>query len=418
MTLWSIRRMTRAAFLAAILMEPAMAGATADTWLDTWGASPDSVGPALKAQSIRQIIRTSTDGSALRLRFSNLLGTTPLTIGPVHVAASESGSAIRPQTDHAVTFGGHSSVTIAKGKDVLSDAVGFPVQALEDLAVTLYLPAGATAPTIHAAGMETAFFVAGDATAATSFPSRAQTDDSRYFLTDVEVNAATRAEVMVVVGDSITDGIGSTEDKNSRWTDILAARLHASPVVASIGVVNSGIAGNRILNDGARPFVGPSALSRFDRDALDKPGARWVMLFEGIGDIIADDVLTSTSQHVSTSQIIEGMKTLVARAHARNIKVWGATLMPYEGAVLPSRDGTARPLYTGSGEAKRQLVNAWIRDSGTFDAVVDFDLVTRDPTHPSQLLPAFDSGDHLHPNDTGYEAIATSIDPRWLAAGK
>jgi lysophospholipase L1-like esterase len=301
-----------------------------------------------------------------------------------------------------VTFGGKSTVTIAKGADALSDPVAFKVAALDELAVSLYLPTRVESSTMHTTAIQTVYFTPSDATAATTFPA-GETDNSRYFLTDVEVTAGADASVIVVVGDSTSDGVGSTEDGNTRWPDALAARLQADPKLASIAVVNSGLSGNRILNDAADPFLGPSTLSRFDRDALSKPGVRWIVLLQGINDITASGMLTTPKDQVSVQQIIDGMKMLIARAHAKGIKIYGATLLPRGGTTGPRRQ-------TPEGAAKRQEVNAWIRTSGAFDAVIDFEKAVRDPAKPDYLQSAFDSGDHSHPNDAGYKAMAASID--------
>jgi lysophospholipase L1-like esterase len=368
-------------------------------WVVTWGAAPDSSGPPLAAQTIRQMIRTSVGGSSLRIRLSNLFGKASLTLGPVRVAKHDSGSTLKTGTDRLVTFGGKSAVTISQGADVLSDPVEFAVGALEQLAVSLYLPDGTASSTIHSTAIQTAFFSSGDATAATLFP-KGETDTSRYFLTDIEVAASSSARAIVIVGDSITDGVGSTEDGNARWPDALAARLQAHQELASIAVVNSGISGNRILNDGAEPYLGPSALSRFRRDALNKPGVRWILLLTGGNDISAAHVLGTPEANVSAEQIINGLKRLVADARQETVGIWGATLTPRAGSRF----------FYPAGETKRQTVNTWIRTSGAFDAVVDFDEVMRDPAQPDRLLPAFDSGDHVHPNDAGYKAMAATID--------
>lgn len=382
----------------------------ASQWVDAWSAPPDSAGPSLQAKTIRQIVRTSIGGTGIRVRLSNLYGTTPVTIGPVHIAVHADGASIRPGTDHALTFAGKPTVTVARGTDVLSDPVAFPVNALEELAVSMYLPVGTGASTTHLVGNQAAFITPrGDAVAATTFPV-AKMISSRYFLTDVEVAAVPTAHTLVAVGDSITDGVGSTMNSNARWPDALASRLQADPALAAIAVVDAGIAGNRILHDGADPFLGPSALSRFDRDASNKAGVRWVLLLEGINDITAADVLATPVAKVSPQQIIDGMKALIERAHAKGLKIWGATLTPYAGA--------GAPFYTARGEAKRQAVNQWIRSASAFDAVVDFDRVIRDPAHSDHILPSFDSGDHLHPNDAGYKAMAAVIDLQRLASDK
>jgi lysophospholipase L1-like esterase len=257
--------------------------------------------------------------------------------------------------------------------------------------------------------MQTAWLsTAGDATAAAGIEG-AQTDDSRYFLTDVEVLGAgvpgTGPRALVVVGDSITDGIGSGNDRNARWTDALAVRLQRAPDLATVAVVNAGIAGNLLLKDASEPFVGPSTLSRFERDALDKPGVRWILLHQGINDIAAATLLNRPADQISAEQVIAAMKTLAVRARARDVKVWAGTLLPFEGT---------KRFYSDGAEAQRQAVNAWIRSSGAFDAVVDFDQALRDPAHPGRLLPAFDSGDHLHPNAAGYQAMAGLVDLRLL----
>jgi len=201
----------------------------------------------------------------------------------------------------------------------------------------------------------------------------------------------------------VSDGVGSTDDAHARWPDALAARLQADPRLRNVAVVNSGLAGNRILNDGVAPFLGPSTLKRFDRDALDKPGVRWVVLLQGINDITATQLLPSAADKVTVDQMVAGMKTLVARAHARGVKVFGATLLPRDGAR------GSRP-HTPAGEAMRVKVNDWIRTGGAFDAVVDFEAVVRDPARPTFLRADFDSGDGTHPNDAGYRAMAAAFD--------
>ena len=391
-----------AAMLAACAHTPPAADAQ---WRPAWAAAPDSPGPALPPQIIRQVVRTSVAGTQVRIRLSNLFGTAPLTIGPAGVARHAGGAAIAPGSAQALRFGGMPTVTIAPGASVTSDPVAMRVGALQDLAVSVYLPQAVAVSTLHGAGMQTAYLsTAGDASAAPDI-APARTDDSRYFLTDVEVLDAGPARALVVVGDSIADGIGSGNDRNARWPDLLAARLQDDAAHASIAVVNAGIAGNRILNDGAKPFVGPSVLARFERDALDKPGVRWILLHEGINDITAAQMLATPRDKVGVDQIIEGMRTLAARAHARNIKIWSGTLLPFDGT---------RKFYSAEAEAKRQALNAWIRGSAVFDAVIDFDAALRDPARPGRLRPVYDSGDHLHPNAAGYAAMAGLVDLRLL----
>lgn len=388
------------------------ANASDPHWVAAWGAAPVAAGPALKAQTLRQVVRTSIAGTSVRIHLSNLFGTKAVTIGPVRLAKHVDGPTIAPTTDRTVTFEGAAVATIPAGSEITSDEVSLPVSALEELVVSLYLPEGAPTPTVHQVGNQTVFIASGDVTSATRIVPEGEADDTRYFLTGIDVVAAAGSCAIVALGDSITDGVGSTENGNARWTDRLAERLQADPSLAHIGVVNAGIAGNRILNDAVAPYRGPSSLSRVDRDVLDKPGVGWMFLLQGGNDISASDVLKKVpGQNVSAQQIIEGMKTLIARAHARGLKVIGATLLPRGGTEFP-----APP--TPAANAKRDAVNAWVRDAGAFDAVVDWDKVMGDPKRPDHLAPAYDSGDHLHPNDAGYRAMAEAIDLRLFAGGR
>lgn len=385
---------------------------SAPQWVATWSAAPVATGPALKAQTVRQVVRTSVGGAGVRIHLSNLFGTGPVTIGPVRLARHADGPAIVPGTDRAVTFEGAAVTTIPAGGEATSDAVALPVGALEELVVSLYLPQGVAAPTVHQVGNQTVFLASGDATSAIGFAPEGEEDDTRYFLTGIDVAAAANACAIVALGDSITDGVGSTENRNARWPDRLAERLQADPARSHIAVLNAGIAGNRILNDAVAPYRGPSSLSRMGRDVLDKPGVGWMLLLQGGNDISASDVLKKVpGQDVSAQQIIDGMKTLIARAHARGIKVIGATLLPRGGTEFP-----APP--TPAANAKRDAVNAWIRDSGAFDAIVDWGRTMGDPRRPDRLAPAYDSGDHLHPNDAGYRAMAEAIDLRLFTEGR
>jgi lysophospholipase L1-like esterase/glyoxylase-like metal-dependent hydrolase (beta-lactamase superfamily II) len=373
-------------------------------WVSAWSAAPDQAGPPLTGKTVRQVVRPSIGGPLVRLRLSNLYGSAPVTVGPVRIAKHAGESAIRPATDRAMTFGGKPAATIAQGADVLSDPVALPVLALEQLAISLYVVDSGTATTWHGVGMQTAYLASGDQTAATTLAG-SETDTSRYLLTDVEVAASDNARAIVVIGDSITDGVGSADDANTRWPDALADRLRADPALASVAVINSGVAGNRLLNDASKPFVGPSLLSRLERDALSKPGVRWIILLSGSNDISAADMLEDPKDKVSAQQIIAGMKQLIERAHARGIKVYGATLLPKAGVEKPF-------IHTPQAQAKRNEVNAWIRSSGAFDAVVDFERLMGDPARPDHLASTYDSGDHLHPNEAGFKAMAAAIDLR------
>lgn len=380
-------------------------GADQRAWVDTWAATPDVAGPVLNAQTVRQIVRASVGGSEVRVRLSNLFGNVPVTLGPVHVALSAEGADTVPGSDHVLLFNGKPTVTIAKGESALSDPVKMDVKALQQLAVSIYVPADTQyhPATIHNAALATSYITeSGDATAAVHFP-RDEVSGNRFFLTDLEVTGPVAKHTLVTFGDSITDGVGSNENKNERWPDYLAARLQADAKLSSIGVANSGIGGNRILHDN----FGPSALSRFDRDALDKPGVRWIILLEGINDIGGSGFAWEAKDKVTAQQLIDGMKTLIARAHAKHVKIYGATLTPY--------GGNGWPYHSVTGEKTRQELNTWIRTSGAFDGVVDFDKAVRDPAAPEKMLAAYDSGDHLHPSSAGYRAMANAVDVKLFA---
>jgi lysophospholipase L1-like esterase len=381
------------------------ASASDGGWRTAWSAAPDSAGPALPAQTLRQVVRTSTQGTRVRIRLSNLFGTQPLTVGAAHVGLSAGGARVAAGSDRPLLFGGRPAVTIAAGSSALSDPVDLTVAALQPLAVSLYLPAPVAVSTIHGFGLQTAYLKAsGDATGGADFRSSA-TDDSRYFLSDVEVLGPDAGRTLAIVGDSIADGVGTKNDQDARWPDALAARLQAEPALATIGIANGGIAGNRLLHDASDPYVGPSALSRFGRDALDKPGVRWILVHESLNDITAPLLLADPTQHVTVEQIEAGLRALADRAHARGIRIWAGTLMPLAGT---------KRFYSETVERQRQAVNAWIRTSGVFDAVVDFDAALRDPVEPTRLNPAYDSGDHLHPNEAGYRVMARQVDLRLL----
>ncbi|HEX5431464.1 MAG TPA: SGNH/GDSL hydrolase family protein [Bryobacteraceae bacterium] len=351
--------------------------------------------PGFNNQTVRMIAHTSLGGRSVRVALSNEHSAAPLKIGAAHIALREKGSAIVPGTDRPLLFNGKASVTIPPEARVLSDAVDLGVPALSDVAVSVYLPGDTGPATTHSLGLHTTYISQpGDFTGAASIDS-ARTAQSWYFLSDIDVLAPADAGAIVAFGDSITDGARSTPDTNRSWPSRLAERLNGVP--ADLAVVNEGISGNRVLRDGA----GISALARFDRDVLGQPGVKWVILLEGINDIgIAGRPTSPAADKVTADDIIGALAQMVDRAHMHGIKVMGCTLTHFEGASY----------YSDSGEAIREAVNQWIRMSGTFDAVSDFDAVARDPNNPKQIRPNFNDGDHLHPNDAGYKAIADSID--------
>ena len=287
-------------------------------------------------------------------------------------------------------------MTLHPGALVVSDAVELAVPALTELAISVYLPTETSDVTTHELGLNTSYVVTGNAVSAAALP-QATTNSSYFWLAGVEVLAAAGAGTIVAFGDSITDGFSTTPNAQRAWPALLAASLQSDRATARWGVVNAGISGNRVRRD----VVGTSALARFDRDVLGRAGVQWILLFEGINDITFSALPgVPASQSTTAAELIEALSQLIERAHARGIRVLGATLMPMGGLWL----------HNAETESMRQAVNRWVRTSGKFDAIVDFDAVTRDPQRPERLRPDFDSGDHIHPNDAGNAAMANAID--------
>jgi lysophospholipase L1-like esterase len=396
-----------AAAIAVALLGGAATAAQADGWIASWGASDVfPIGQEINYQTLRQIVRLSAGGKQVRVRFSNETGLYPLVIGAAHVAKPASDApvgTIDAASDHALTFGGLGGITIPPGAAAVSDPVDMEVAPLSTLAVSLFVPRWTGPSVVHPDGVATTDISGeGDFTVASAIPS-AKTSTSRFFINEVDVEAAGQPAVVVALGDSITDGYRSEVDANHRWPDRLAERLAARPNADPVGVVNAGIGGNRILHDHPEDQFGPNALARLDRDVLAVPGVRWVVLMEGINDIGHSTSADLPEQDVSAEEIIAGMKQIIARVHQHGAKIYGATLTPYEGT-------TFHGFYQPEGEAKREAVNAWIRSGGSFDAVIDFDAAVRDPDHPTRIRPDYDVGDHLHPNDAGYRAMGDAVD--------
>lgn len=376
-------------------------------WTGTWTASPQAPEPPailptpaqFDNQTIRQIVHTSIGGNVVRVRLSNEYGDSPLVIGEVHVALQDSEANIVPRSDRALTFSGHSTITIPAGAPALSDPIAFEVPALGNLAISVHLPNATPVQTFHSLGLQTTYISgAGNFTGDINFPT-ASTTTSWFFLSGVTVATSKEKAAIVAIGDSITDGFASTVDANRRWPNLLAERLQARRGPNHLAVLDQGISGNRTLHD----FIGPNALARFDRDVLNAPGVKYVILLEGINNIGIPGAFGLSQEQVSADEIIAGHRQLIARAHEKRLKIFGCTLTPFEGTAFPG-------YFTAEGEAKRQAVNAWIRTSREFDGVIDFDKATRDPGHPTRLLADYDSGDHLHPNDAGYAAMAAAVD--------
>lgn len=410
-------------FLLALFVPALMAQ---DHWVATWAASPQTAqfrfprpaappanangpsgapanqappvippAPKFANQTLRMIVRSSIGGRRVVVHLSNAYGTEPLHIGSAHIALRDKDSSIVSGSDHALTFGGSPSTSIPAGAEMLSDPLEFTVPKLADIAVSVFVPSEVASPTTHLTGLHTTYISKdGDFTAAPSIAD-ATTRQSWYWLSEIDVAAERDASLVVAFGDSITDGATSTPDTDHSWPSLLAKRLEANKSTANVAIVNEGISGNRLLADGA----GISALARFDRDVLTQPGIKWIVVLEGINDIGLSSI-GGPQAAVTAEELIGAHKQLIERAHEHGIKIAGATLTPYQGAAY----------YSDQGETMREALNQWIRTSKAYDAVIDFDQVTRDPANPKQIRADFNIRDHLHPNDAGYQAMADAID--------
>lgn len=377
-------------------------------WVRSWGVAmqapddpvtfPDSY-KEFRDVTIRQIVRPSLGGDSFRVWISNSYGKRALVVGKASIAHGTGQAKTRAGSDVALTFNGRPSISIPPGVSIQSDPVAFTAKAFDRVAVSLYLPGSlvGAGSSVHPDARATGYVLGtGDFTASAA-PSIAEKVLARFYLSGLDVEARDDAGAIVAIGDSITDGALSTPDANRRWPDILAERL-AGQRGAPLAVVNMGLSGNRMLHD----WIGPSALSRFDRDVLAVPGVRYVLVLEGINDIGGANYLGRPEEQVSAEAMIGALAQLRDRAHAHGLKIAAGTLTPM-GGTIPEYD-------TPEGEAKRQAVNAWLRAGNGFDAILDFDAAVRDPSAPHRLLPIYDSGDHLHPSDAGYRKMAESID--------
>ena len=379
----------------------ALAQGPASTWVGTWAASP--VGSMVNAgqpgpanTTYRNIVHTSIGGSAVRVQLTNEFGTEPLMVGAAHIAVSTGGGSIQAGSDHALTFNGKPAVEIPAGAFVLSDPVTMQAAPLADLVVSVFIPEQRIRnTTCHTFADSTNYVLKGDATGAATADNSSPIG-AWCFVKGIDVKTDGKAAAIVTFGDSITDGALATKDANHRWPDVLAARLQADRKTADLGVLNQGIGGNRVLHDG----YGPSALARFDRDVIAQAGVKYLIVLEGINDIGRLKEPHEQGDKITADDLIFGLTQLVTRAHQHGIKVFGATLTPYMSAGYSSPQG----------EAVRQAYNNWIRTSGVFDGVIDFDKITQDPAHPDTFLPDYDSGDHLHPKDAGYKAMGDAVD--------
>ena len=398
------------------------AGATAHSpWVATWGAAMVAVDPGeapdFTGQTLREIVHTSVGGQQARVWLSNRFGTEPLHIGAAHIALSASGSfgtnpdgtpnqsGIQAGTDHALTFNGIDTVVIAPGAEVVSDPVSMSVPALTDIAVSIYFPDHTMATTEHSDSNQISYAANGNLVSAANLGGQSWESRPWYVVSGVDVEAPGDSAV-IAFGDSIIDGAYATENENHRWPDYLASRLAADPGTKKagvLGVVNVGIGGNRVLLDG----YGPNAVSRINPDVIARSGAHYVIILESINDI--GRFVTDHQPYGDLTQRLEaGIAQIAAQAHQHGIKVIGATLTPYQGCGY----------YSDAGNEVRNAVNEWIRTSPIFDGVADFDKAVRDPQDPQHFAAQYDSGDHLHPKDAGYEAMAGAIDLTVFAKNK
>jgi lysophospholipase L1-like esterase len=401
---------TLAIWISAIAILPTFAQESPAVahWVGAWASSQQVPEPAnalpteeLRDATLRQIVHLSVGGTELRVHLSNAFGTTPLHIDSVHIARplSTSGDKIDPTTDKALTFGGSPDVVIPAGAEYISDPIDYPVSALSNLAISFHLNEPPARQTGHPGSRATSYVVHGNLVSSAELPTATRVDHW-YQIAGVDVTRHADAVSIVALGDSITDGHASTTNGNDRWTDVLAERLQDSPATNTMGVLNAGIGGNHLLVDG----LGPNALARFNRDVLAQTGVRYVIVFEGVNDLGGLTRLGEVpiAEHEAlVAHILSAYQQIILRAHAHGLEVIGATITPYAGSDY--YHPTARD------EVDREAVNAWIRAPGHFDAVVDFDKVMRDPSHPDHLLPSYDSGDHLHPSPAGYRAMANAI---------
>ncbi|AOI45710.1 SGNH/GDSL hydrolase family protein [Burkholderia oklahomensis] len=409
------------ALAAGIVTTVAPAMAASPAWVATWQASPQpvwgsdflfptNVPPVLHEQTVRQVARVSLGGQRLRIVLSNTYGHQPLTVGRATVARPRQDGEVVAGSLRTVTFGGREVASVPPGASWVSDPVALPVSARAQVAVSIYLPKVTPMSTFHWDGRQTGWIVPGDQSSAltlTKADGAIESTTARPLLTGIQVESEQAAQAVVVIGDSITDGAAASLDKDSRWPDFLAARLAPH----GVAVVNAGISGARLLSDG----MGVNVLARLDQDVLAQPGVRSVIVMVGINDISwPGTAFARDAQRPSLDALTAGYRQLVEQAHARGVRVIGATLTPFEGA-LP---GT--PLdnyYQPAKDILRQEVNDWIRHSGVFDAVVDFDAALCDPTHPTRIAARYDSGDHLHPGDEGNRAMAEAVDLEALLPG-
>lgn len=384
-------------------------------WVASWAASPMAGGPSFSDQTVRNIIYTSVGGNSLRVQVSNTFGSAPLPVGAVSVGVVLDGAQLVPGTSHTLTFGGKRATTIPAGTQVLSDPLTMRLRPLTELAVSVYLPAATGPATNHSDAQQNNYIASGDHAGDAAATAYTSTTGSWDFIDGLDVYSRTADGTVVAFGDSITDGYLSLTGANARWPNYLARRLNAVSGDRAPGIVDEGISGNRVLSDST--CFGVSAEARFERDALSQPGVKAVILLEGINDIgfagLPDSGCSKPNNpNVTPAQIEAGYRHLIGLAHARGVRIYAGTLMPFAGShtVYGGFFGTAH------GESLREQVNAWIRTSRAFDGVIDFSRATQDPYDPRYINPVYDANavsastaDSLHPGDVGYEAMAAAV---------
>jgi lysophospholipase L1-like esterase len=373
---------------------------TGEKWVGTWSTAPQLVepgnnppSPGLNNNTLRQIVHVSIGGDSLRMRFTNEFSTSPVTLKSVHIALSTGDGAVDTTTDEAIYFNGMPEVTMAPGTAITSDPFQFALQPLTNVAITIYF--GSTSPDVtgHPGSRTTSYILTGSEVSKADF-SGAVTTDHWYIINTIDVLAPESAAAVAVLGNSITDGRGSGTNRQNRWPDELARRLQEHPNTRQVAVLNEGIGGNCVL----RQCLGPSAVSRFERDVLNQSGVKWLIILEGINDI--GGASGSQGSAKAAQDLITTFGQMIESAHASGILVYGATLLPFGGSFYDSPDH----------QTAWQTVNDWIRNSGRFDAVIDLDSALHDPANPLRFLPSYDSGDHLHPSETGHHMMAEAVD--------
>jgi lysophospholipase L1-like esterase len=372
------------------------AGGGTDNWVGTWATGPQLTetannppAPGLSGNTLRQAVFTSIGGSRLRLRLSNAYGNGPVTMNSVHVAISTGAGTIQPGTDVVLAFSGSPSVTIKAGDTVLSDPFSFSLAPLTSLAITIAFGATPTGITGHPGSRTNSYIQSGDVSGMAQLCPDATTAHW-YYITGIDVAADPTAGAIVALGDSLTDGRGSTTDANDRWPDELSRRLQAGTAMPPVAVLNEGIGGNAVLSGG----LGPPAVNRFASDVLGQSSARWLIIFEGVNDIGGGGDATVAQD------LIAAFGSFVDMAHAKGMRVYGIPITPFGGSMYDS----------AANQTARTTVNTWIRTGNKFDAVIDLDPVVGDPANPTALLASYDSGDHLHLNPAGYKAMSAAID--------